>query len=289
MAEEEPFKVRDRRSGRDAAPAPEPGVPSGEGTPPPPLPTSHDARSARAERPGGGASDAEPRPAGGDLRGVFVMFASSALVNLGEATDPGSGERRVDLAQAREAIDILLLLREKTRGNLSAEESRLLEELVYDLQMRFVRATTAARERSRPSDSGGSRPSPGPDDQPTVLDLDPLDHGGHGELAEPLGGPPQEVRHQARGETCLPTMRPVNLMRATLRGEPGAAGSTADRATHGDPHRGLEPGRGQVGSELGEGRALEQVAKRGPALDLEGVRVSRVMIGSRGTRADSVR
>jgi hypothetical protein len=142
MTEEEPFKVRDRRSGRDAAPTPEPDVPSREGTPPPPLPTSHDVPSARAEQPGGHPGEAEPLGGGGDLRGVFVMFASSALVNLGEAADPGSGERRVDFAQAREAIDILLLLREKTRGNLSAEESRLLEDVLYDLQMRFVRATT---------------------------------------------------------------------------------------------------------------------------------------------------
>ena len=142
MAEEEPFKVRDRRSGRDPAPAPAPDVPSSEGTAPPPLPISHDVRSAEAERPGGRASEAEPLAGGGDLRGVFVMFAGSALVNLGEAGDPGSGERRVDFAQAREAIDILLLLREKTRGNLSAEESQMLEELVYDLQLRFVRATS---------------------------------------------------------------------------------------------------------------------------------------------------
>ena len=49
------------------------------------------------------------------------------------------------LEQARSAIDILLMLREKTHGNRTEQESRLLEEIVYDLQMRFVRA---AREGS---------------------------------------------------------------------------------------------------------------------------------------------
>jgi hypothetical protein len=77
----------------------------------------------------------------GDLSGLFVMLASSALVNLGEAADPASGEQHVDLEQAREVIDILAVLRDKTRGNLTGEESQLLEDILYDLQMRFVRAT----------------------------------------------------------------------------------------------------------------------------------------------------
>jgi len=68
------------------------------------------------------------------------MFASSALIALGEAPDPMSGERAVDLTQAREAVDVLVLLREKTEGNRSEQESQLLEEILYDLQMRFVRA-----------------------------------------------------------------------------------------------------------------------------------------------------
>jgi hypothetical protein len=145
MAEEEPFKVRDRRIGRDASPATERDVPSGEGTPPPSPPSPQDAPSPRTDRPRKDSRGQEPDAGGGDLRGLFVMFASSALVNLGESTEPGSGERRVDLEQAREAIDMLRLLRDKTRGNLSAEESRLLEDVLYDLQMRFVRATTTVK------------------------------------------------------------------------------------------------------------------------------------------------
>jgi len=75
------------------------------------------------------------------------MLAGSALVHLGEAAHPGSGERAVDLEQAREAIDLLVLLRAKTEGNRSLEESRLLEDILYDLQLRFVRAAESGSKR----------------------------------------------------------------------------------------------------------------------------------------------
>jgi hypothetical protein len=68
------------------------------------------------------------------------MLASSALMNLGEAADPETGERVLDLGQAKEAIDLLSLLRLKTEGNRTDQESHLLEEMLYDLQLRFVRA-----------------------------------------------------------------------------------------------------------------------------------------------------
>ena len=91
------------------------------------------------------ATSAGPRPL--DLQGIFVMFATSALMGLGEAADPATRERRIDLEQAREAIDVLLLLRDKTSGNRTEQEDQLLEELVYDLQMRFVRVVEAQRSR----------------------------------------------------------------------------------------------------------------------------------------------
>jgi len=74
------------------------------------------------------------------LGALFMMFASSALVSLGEAPRPETNEPTVDLDQARGAIDMLLMLRTKTQGNRTEDESRLLDDLVYDLQMRFVRA-----------------------------------------------------------------------------------------------------------------------------------------------------
>ncbi len=128
MAEDETFKVTDRRH-RDTEAPTEMG--SGAARPAPSVPA-------------GGGSHASPlasrEPGGADLSGVFVMFASSALMALGEAPDPATGERSVDLAQAREAVDLLLLLRDKTSGNRTEQETRLLEDILYDLEMRVVRA-----------------------------------------------------------------------------------------------------------------------------------------------------
>jgi hypothetical protein len=61
-----------------------------------------------------------------------------ALAALGELPYPGSNEPQKDLEQARTLIDILGILQEKTRGNLTVEEERLLEGLLYDLRMRYL-------------------------------------------------------------------------------------------------------------------------------------------------------
>ena len=141
MAEEESFKVTDRRGRAGGAGAAEPGAPrSAE-----PRPASPRTPRADPTDPPGASAAAEP--GGPDLQGLFMMIARSALINLGEAADPVTRERRVDLEQAREAIDVLLLLRDKTSGNRTEQESQLLEEIVYDLQMRFVRAAEAVPPR----------------------------------------------------------------------------------------------------------------------------------------------
>jgi hypothetical protein len=64
---------------------------------------------------------------------------SSALYHLGEYPDPETGERVKDLELAKQTIDLLGLLQEKTAGNLAEDESRLLEALLYDLRMRYVK------------------------------------------------------------------------------------------------------------------------------------------------------
>lgn len=78
-----------------------------------------------------------------DLPGIdFITFVLSlnqnALVHLGDAPDPISGQRSAELPLARQTIDLLALLQEKTRRNLSGEEERLLEQVLYDLRMRYV-------------------------------------------------------------------------------------------------------------------------------------------------------
>ena len=91
-----------------------------------------------------GASDGS---AGGELPTTdfptFVLsLAHSALVHLGDVPDPGHGVTR-NLELARQTIDLLALLEEKTRGNLSGEEERILSASLYDLRLRFVEITKA--------------------------------------------------------------------------------------------------------------------------------------------------
>lgn len=141
MAEDETFKVRDRRRRDDAS--------DDTVSASPPLEPARPAEPApRAEAPGPRlVGPGAPPQEGPDLRGLFIMLASSALVNLGEAADPATGERVLDLEQAKEAIDLLALLRVKTDGNRTDQESHLLEEMLYDLQLRFVNAARSATKR----------------------------------------------------------------------------------------------------------------------------------------------
>jgi hypothetical protein len=70
---------------------------------------------------------------------TFVLSLShSALMHLGEAPNPETGKVEKDLALARQSIDLIGMLEEKTKGNLTGEEERLLAQILYDLRMRFV-------------------------------------------------------------------------------------------------------------------------------------------------------
>ena len=71
---------------------------------------------------------------------AFVLsLAHTTAVHFGDIPDPVSGQRsEPNLAAAEQMIDILSLLEEKTRGNLTAEERQLLEQLLYELRVRFV-------------------------------------------------------------------------------------------------------------------------------------------------------
>jgi hypothetical protein len=72
----------------------------------------------------------------------FVLsLSSSILLHLGEIADPQSGENKKDLALAKQTIDIITLLKDKTKGNLTDDEQELLEHLLYDMRMRFVKAS----------------------------------------------------------------------------------------------------------------------------------------------------
>lgn len=73
---------------------------------------------------------------------TFLMgLASSALIHLGAAPHPETGAISVDLLVARQTLDVLGMLREKTRGNLDPGEEKLFESLLADLRLRYVEAS----------------------------------------------------------------------------------------------------------------------------------------------------
>ncbi len=82
--------------------------------------------------------------------GFVLSLASTAAVHFGDVENPVSGQRGVpDLQSAKQMIDILTLLEQKTKGNLTAEEASVLDQVLYELRMRFVQAATAEK-RSQP-------------------------------------------------------------------------------------------------------------------------------------------
>jgi hypothetical protein len=68
----------------------------------------------------------------------IISLSSSALVHLGEIPEPETNQSHVDLPIAKQIIDTLGMLQEKTKGNLDQDEERLLRSVLYDLRMRYV-------------------------------------------------------------------------------------------------------------------------------------------------------
>lgn len=87
-------------------------------------------------------SDGAPQQKIPDLEIDFSTFVlsltSSAFYHLGDIADPQTGETKVELPAVKQTIDILIMLKGKTDGNLNADEAKLLEQLIYELQMKYV-------------------------------------------------------------------------------------------------------------------------------------------------------
>ena len=97
------------------------------------------------------ASEAPHDPTAVSFVGFVLSLAHTAAFHFGDVPDPVSGQSgTVNVAAAQQIIDILSLLELKTRGNLTAEERQLLEQLIYELRMRYVEVSkTATPEPSR--------------------------------------------------------------------------------------------------------------------------------------------
>lgn len=63
---------------------------------------------------------------------------TSALLHLGEVPDPATGKQQLDLAMAKQTIDLIAMLEEKSRGNLTPDEENLVKHILYDLRLRYV-------------------------------------------------------------------------------------------------------------------------------------------------------
>ncbi|MEX2269906.1 MAG: DUF1844 domain-containing protein [Vicinamibacterales bacterium] len=74
---------------------------------------------------------------------LVISLASSAAVHFGDLGDPVTGEKQpANLTAARHAIDLLSILEDKTKGNLSEEEQQVLKQVLVELRMRFVQLAT---------------------------------------------------------------------------------------------------------------------------------------------------
>jgi Domain of unknown function (DUF1844) len=92
---------------------------------------------------------------------AFVLsLAHTAAVHFGDIPDPVTGQQgSANLPAAQQMIDILSLLEAKTRGNLTAEERQFLEQVLYELRLRFVEARAGGTEPKVPP--SGSRTESG--------------------------------------------------------------------------------------------------------------------------------
>ncbi|APR99693.1 DUF1844 domain-containing protein [Pajaroellobacter abortibovis] len=82
-----------------------------------------------------------------DFATLILSLSHSALVHLGQAPDPETNQVEKQIPLARQTIDVLAVLQEKTKGNLTGDEERLLEQLLFDLRMRIVELEKSERGR----------------------------------------------------------------------------------------------------------------------------------------------
>lgn len=73
-----------------------------------------------------------------DFSAFVLSLATAAMSHLGEVPDPATGKTGTSLEGAKEIIDILCMLKDKTRGNLTDEEGRMLEHFLYELRMKYL-------------------------------------------------------------------------------------------------------------------------------------------------------
>ena len=101
---------------------------------------------------------------------LIVSFQSAAMLQMGKILNPVTGKVERDLDSAKQTIDLLAMLQRKTAGNLTDDEKRYLDHVLYELRLNYVdeterpRETEAAKDKDEPPTREGESPAPG---QPT--------------------------------------------------------------------------------------------------------------------------
>ncbi len=75
-----------------------------------------------------------------DFTHFILSLSSSALIQLGEIQDPFTQKSAKNLPSAKQTIDLIGMLKEKTKGNLTPEEEKVIDYVLYDLRIRYVKA-----------------------------------------------------------------------------------------------------------------------------------------------------
>ncbi len=127
------------------------GAGEAESAPPPRPESAPTPRPAPESTPGFGMPQGEPYEgtAADAMQPSFatlvLSLSTQALMCLGEISEGPGEEPHEDLPSARNIIDLLAVLEQKTKGNLTEDESALLERILYDLRMRFVQLSSSAQ------------------------------------------------------------------------------------------------------------------------------------------------
>ena len=169
------------REERESAPAQIPSAPAEQPQPAaaspepasepelPPPPTAEENDQARrayemtADRLDTAIRSANPgmdHPPAMSFEQLVQSIYMTAMMQLGAATHEGQ-QPQVDILGARQSIDMLGVLAEKTKGNLTPEETRLLESALFELRMAFLEITQALARSAAAKAPGGARPGPG--------------------------------------------------------------------------------------------------------------------------------
>jgi hypothetical protein len=127
--EKKGFTIRDRRFSAQGAESSKAKEEKGKAE------STVESGKEREERRG----DSSPPLPEINFSSFIFSLSTSALMHLGEIPDPLTQERRKDLPLAKQTIDILGILEEKTKGNLAADEENLIRNILADLRWRYVR------------------------------------------------------------------------------------------------------------------------------------------------------